>query len=423
MEKRDIRRFNNQLNELAQDCYEFLQSIKEIVEDGETLYRYDGDANEDMYESYLMDCADWYVKYESLKEWFEQAKGELDKMEDWLNSYLDTNPTKAQIDRYFYPLLIPYNGKVAKDMIYLCTCIDVFKQLQGELDGTWLPFDEDYTLPSAIKLIVKNVPNYEPYCVTLNILCGNAHNMKEEFYDVAKTFVAVLLLMWDYSNMVDGLLATCGIDLNTLQEECKVMLKPMPLLQDFNQRAKDIAPYVGTIDLAKTYLKKLGYTPDLPFKIQYVEDVEKLGVPVEKEKTNYFATPMEKSEGIKKAVRDVLSQYPDADTERAFKYIVRAIQEQQKYMYFRLDGKGLVWHYGNNPLATLGFFLYKVYPDTPRPQQSLKNLIELRNAKGDVISPPKDFSSAIAQQENNKEPKRGDVVRWRAEIDKDIFFD
>lgn len=90
------------------------------------------------------------------------------------------------------------------------------------------------------------------------------------------------------------------------------------------------------------------------------------------------------------------------NTERARKYFARAVEGG----YMEETKSGHKW---KTKQARLGYFIHKAY-DSPRPFTSLERYFNLSR-----------LSASTTQA--SYEAKRADVIQWRAEMDKIIFFD
>ena len=96
----------------------------------------------------------------------------------------------------------------------------------------------------------------------------------------------------------------------------------------------------------------------------------------------------------------------ELDTERARKYIAKAIQAK----YIIVTDKGLQWVYGGNKgQARLGYFCNKVY-EAPRPVNKLEETFKVKKLSSSITN------AAI-------EAKRADVIKWRNIIEDTIFND
>lgn len=120
----------------------------------------------------------------------------------------------------------------------------------------------------------------------------------------------------------------------------------------------------------------------------------------------YGEIEMRQPEMVKSMQTDTVEglRLPDElNTDRARKYFARAVEAK----FMKLTRTGAKWL---KPLARLGYLCLKIYPQ-PRPITALEKYFGITN----------DLSAAITQA--SYEAKRGDVIKWRAEIDKNIFFD
>lgn len=120
------------------------------------------------------------------------------------------------------------------------------------------------------------------------------------------------------------------------------------------------------------------------------------------------ATDLNEPSDTATMIANRLSQYPQADTPRARKYIARAVE----CSYAKLKPTGFEWRDSGKrgALVQLGYFVEMVYCPTNTeevPEQAINKLFGVNR-----------ISSAIAQAHNAKKPQK-----WRAEIETKIFYD
>lgn len=112
----------------------------------------------------------------------------------------------------------------------------------------------------------------------------------------------------------------------------------------------------------------------------------------------YF--PPQASEGVDELPTVELQELPtEIDTEQARKYFARAVEAG-------LMSEQYLWR---GTKAQLGYFCSKVF-EQPRPITALEHFFGVKN-----------LAASITQA--SYEPKRADVNKWRAKLDRTIFFD
>lgn len=203
----------------------------------------------------------------------------------------------------------------------------------------------------------------------------NAKDCAKIIFDIIngefpKDTVEYSLQMWysafsHYCNRLDALLLQEGIDIFNLQDETGVKLI---LYRDISA----LEFYIGSYRLAQKYINNLTSTPQPDYQ---------------------NSNPDTSTDGIR------LPQ--EADTDRARKYIARAIERGLiKYTPTELEWQAIGGRGGN---SQLGYFLSKIY-EQPRPISALEKLFDVKK-----------LSTYIGNA--NYEIKRADVKRWRTEID------
>lgn len=168
-----------------------------------------------------------------------------------------------------------------------------------------------------------------------------------------------------FANRLDALLLERGINLLWYQQESGIYLKS-------HREITDVSYYIGSDELTAKYIAEAG--PNL-IKDQQTNDT------------------------TEKHPRQLPSEL---DTPEANKYFARAVAAD---MMQRTDSGGK-W---KTAQARLGYFCNRVFPP-PRPIAALERYFGVTK-----------LSAAITQA--YVEPKRADVKKWRAEIDRKIFFD